>query len=218
MAQLKKINKSGGKGEIKRFLFLFVFIFLTLFIGLNFESFWTNLKYELKELFPGEIKVIGEAAISGFPFKGEPGEIYQKDTILIPKIGVRAPILIPKSGKEKDILLVLKEGVALHPSSALPGKIGITIISGHSSPHIFYRGKYNTVFGLLGRLKEGDEIIIYFAQEKFVYKMIKKYTFLPDKEDLLKRKEDKNILVLVTCWPVGTDLKRIAIEAELIKK
>lgn len=202
------------KKDLIKFIFLFIFLFLVIFIGSNFESFQQNFKYRLSKILPGKIEIIGEAA--KVSYKEE--ILYQPDTIFIQKIDVQAPILRPKSEKEKDILLALKEGVALHPSSSLPSQKGITIIQGHSSPHLYplYRGKYNTVFTFLDRLERGDEIILYFNNNKYIYQVINKYIFLPQEE--LPEQKEKSILFLVTCWPRGTDLKRMAIEAELKKE
>lgn len=202
------------KKDLTKFIYLFIFIFLILSVGLNFESFQQNFKYRLSKILPGKIEIIGEAARTRY--KEE--ILYQPDTLFIPEIDVRAPIIIPKSEKEEDILLALKEGVALHPSFSLPGQKGITIIYGHSSPHLYplYRGKYNTVFTLLDRLESGDDITLYFDNNKYSYKVINKYIFLPQEE--IPEEKERSILFLVTCWPLGTNTKRKVIEAELLKE
>jgi len=224
-SKTKKANSHQNKWyyalkEIKKFFCFFVLIFLIFFLGLNFESFYNNFKYDLNQIFPSRIKIVGEAAIiKNFPLnsspKNKPIERYQTDSIFIPKINVNAPMVVPKTTRQKDILLSLKEGVVLHPDSALPGQKGTTIISGHSSPRLFYRGKYNAVFSLLGKLEKGDDITIYYDQEKYIYKVANKYIFYPQEKILSPRDENKSTLILLSCWPVGTDWKRLAIEAEL---
>jgi LPXTG-site transpeptidase (sortase) family protein len=209
---------SIGK-EIKKFLCFFIPIFIIVFIGLNFGTFYSNFKYNLSEIFPGKIKIIGEAAmierVNSKP-SNESIKYHQPDSILIPKINVNAPIVMPETTQQKDILLALKEGVALYPESALPGQKGRTVISGHSSPHLVYRGNYSTVFSLLNKLEKGDNITIYYNQKKYIYKVKNEYIFYAQEKILPTNIENKSMLVLLSCWPVGTDWKRIAIEAELV--
>ena len=206
----KKLLNRKNTREIIRFFFLFAFIFGMLFVIMNFENFSHSLQYTLEQILPRRIEVIGEAAMTKISqAKPKP----QVDSILIPKTGISAPIVLPKSENEKDILLALKKGVVFYPSFSRPGEKGMTVISGHSSPHLLYRGEYNTVFSLLGKLTKGDEIIIYYKNNKYIYKVTNQYTVLPEKE--LREQTERSLLLLITCWPPGTDFKRIVIEAEL---
>ena len=207
--------------EIKIFLCFFVLIFLLLFVGLNFESLYGSFKYDFNRILPNEIRIIGEAAMVKSVSlnsldKNEPAAPSQPDSVLIPKINVNAPIITPKSADRKDILIALKEGVALHPDSVLPGQKGTAVISGHSSPHLFYRGDYNTVFSLLNKLEKGDSITVYLSQKKYVYKVADKRIFYPSEKILSVEDKNKSTLILLSCWPVGTDWKRLAVEAELV--
>lgn len=211
---------SSKRREIIKFLAFFIVIFLALYIGLNFAAFYKNLKYEIFEALPAQVEVVGEAAVSDISENEIQEEerpiLYNKpNSVVIPKIEVKAPIVIPKSSGEKDILLALKEGVAINPDSMKPGKKGITVISGHSSPHLVYSGKYDTVFSLLNKLEKGDKITIYFKKQRFIYKVKNKYIFYPDEAVLPPEDKSKSTLILMSCWPVGTDWKRIAIESEL---
>jgi len=180
---------------------------------MSLENLAGNFQYTLEQSFPGRIDIIGEAAMTKISRVKKPK--IQINSILIPEIGVSAPIVRPESENEKDILLSLKEGVALYPSFSMPGEKGTTIILGHSSPHLIYRGKYNTVFSFLGRLEKEDEIIIYYNNDKYIYKVTAKHTFSPTKE--IKEQKDKPILLLVTCWPPGTDINRMVVRAELVR-
>lgn len=222
---MEEICKNSNKlllvlKEMKRFLCFFVLIFLLLFCLLNFESLYSNFEYDLNSFFPNEVRIIGQAAMvesvsSNSSDKNEIVKSYQPNSVLIPKIKVKAPIIMPKSAGGKDMLLALKEGVALNPDSAIPGQKGTAIISGHSSSHFFYRGDYNTIFSLLNKLEKGDNIIVYYDQKKYVYKIAGKRIFYPSEKILSAEDENKSTLILLSCWPVGTDWKRIAIEAEL---
>lgn len=79
-------------------------------------------------------------------------------------------------------------------------------------------GEYNDVFALLDKLDDGDEIIVYYNQQKFVYRVNKKDVILPgDVSVLQKDKTDHSELNLMTCWPIGTTFKRLIVSAELVK-
>lgn len=214
MAVSKKIKKTTK--ELKKFLFIFIPVFLIVVLFFNFGAIWSNLEYELNKIFPGKTNVVGDAATIEKLDNGST-EIPQqeiKDALFIPKINLEAPISIPKTKSNKDVLNALKEGVALYPDSALPGKEGTTIINGHSSPSLFSFGKYNTVFALLNKLQKGDIITIYFQKTKYNYKVINKFIFAPQDPVLQSKNSD---LLLISCWPVGTNFKRIGVEAELVQ-
>jgi len=138
-------------------------------------------------------------------------EIYEKkDSIEIPKIKISAPLIIV--GKEEEVKKALDRGVVLWPGSALPGEKGQTIILGHSAPPNWPKIKYDWVFSNLDLLEKGDEILIYFRNKKYVYRVDDKF-FLNRGQELPKTDPEKSVLFLISCWPPGKDFRRIAIEA-----
>lgn len=77
---------------------------------------------------------------------------------------------------------------------------------------------YNDVFALLGTLSLGDEIIVYYEQKKYVYKMTDKAIVNPgDTEILSNRDPKKKEISLMTCWPIGTTLERYIVFGELVE-
>jgi LPXTG-site transpeptidase (sortase) family protein len=141
-------------------------------------------------------------------------EIYQReDSIEIEKIGISAPLVLV--GNEKEIKRALDRGVVLWPNSALPGEKGQTIILGHSAPPNWPKIKYDWVFSRLNSLEKGDKVVVYFRKKKYVYSVENKI-FLNRGQELPKTDPEKSVLFLVSCWPPGKDLRRIAIEANLL--
>jgi LPXTG-site transpeptidase (sortase) family protein len=208
--ELYKKIKAQIKGPVKNFLFIFVLTFVFIYFAFNFEVIYKNIKYEIEKRLPGKVNIIGEAAIIEVLKGGKEAKLTQ-DIIFIPKINVEAPIIIPKSNSKSDLLEALKNGVILRPDFSLPGENGITVIEGHSSPNLAGFGKYNSVFSLLGKLEYGDKIIVYYNKKEYKYKVIKKIIFKP--EDDIQNIANKADLFLVTCWPIGTNFKRIGIQA-----
>lgn len=112
----------------------------------------------------------------------------------------------------------LENGVIRYPGSAKPGEIGNTFIFGHSSNFPWIKGAYNDVFALLDKVEFDDEIIVYYGQEKYIYKITAKNIIKPgDVSVLQKEVHDISEISLMTCWPIGTTLNRLILTGELVK-
>jgi len=80
------------------------------------------------------------------------------------------------------------------------------------------QSQYNDVFALLDTLSTGDEVIVFYNQQKFVYTITDRAIVKPgDMNTLNARDPKKKELSLMTCWPVGTTLERIILFAELVE-
>lgn len=185
--------------EVIIFLFLFLIIFsFSLFI-FNGRFIYVQLKYHF----------LGPSSIS---FKTD----TQLQKLTIPSIGVEAPIVLPEDISEYTLQRTLEKGVIYWPESDLPEKQGVVIILGHSSAYPWYKGNYGSVFSLLNKLEKGNEIFLFSENKKYVYQVIEKEIQLP--EDLnIKKEKGKSILYLISCWPIKTTWKRIAVKANLTK-
>jgi len=133
--------------------------------------------------------------------------------LYIPVIDINAPIIVGSSTEERTILNELKRGVLIYPGSNLPGDNGSTVIIGHSSSNTPWQ-KYSYVFSSLPKLSKGDMIIINYNDRKYSYSVDKKIIGSVNELAALDIKGD---LILGTCWPIGTDEKRILITASLVQ-
>lgn len=102
--------------------------------------------------------------------------------------------------------------------SALPGDVGTTYLYGHSVLPFFYNPQnYKTIFSKLNLLSEGDEVFITYNNIKYTYKVVssKQLTVAEVKPTENKRPAylNESSLVLMTCWPAGTKLKRFEVLA-----
>jgi LPXTG-site transpeptidase (sortase) family protein len=96
--------------------------------------------------------------------------------------------------------------------------VGNVFIFGHSSNFPWVKSEYNDVFALLDTLKNGDEVIIFYNQKKYTYKITDRAIVKPgDVKVLNSRDHSKKELSLMTCWPIGTVLERIILFAELVE-
>lgn len=148
-----------------------------------------------------------------------------EDRIVIPKIGKNIPLVdIVRENVEgvdelNDIFMKeLENWVVRYPWSALPWTAGNSFIFGHSSNFPWLDGNYNDVFALLHTLEEGDDIIVYYKQRKYIYKAREQNVIRPGDVSVLKN-TDRSIkeLTLMTCWPIGTTYNRLLISAELVE-
>lgn len=147
------------------------------------------------------------------PPKLDPHLIGKGYYIQIPKIGALAPIILNVDPWNSQIYRPqLKKGVALAKGTYLPGEKGTSFLFAHSSDFAWELSKYNIVFFRLGELQKGDEINIFKNGKKLKYKVVSKKEVWPSEVEFLKDLS-KTQLILQTCTPIGTDLKRLLVFA-----
>ncbi len=147
-----------------------------------------------------------------FPPKVIDINLLPNNYISVPKIHAQAPINFNTDPfNENEYQEVLKMGVAHAKNTALPGDRGSVFIFAHSSGNPIEISTYNTIFLKLGELETGDEIQIKKDNKIYTYKVTDKKVVWPNEVEYLESKKDQ--LILQTCWPIGTSLKRLLIFA-----
>lgn len=143
-----------------------------------------------------------------------------KAILTIKKIGVSTPVVFGIASNNDTILKNLENGVVHYSNTPKPGLNGTSIILGHSSAYPWYKGKYGSVFALLGKLQPGDKFSVqYDGGRTFNFIIKQSIVFSPFADDSRLTQIEKtsgSSLLLISCWPVGTNYKRIAVQAELI--
>jgi LPXTG-site transpeptidase (sortase) family protein len=154
--------------------------------------------------------------------------ISPDNRIIIPKLGKNIPIIeinnqqfntIEKlTGKEFEgaVQEGLQNGVIHYPGTAQPGQYGNFFVTGHSSYYFWDPGRYKDVFALLHSLEIGDTYYVYFNQKKYTYTVYNKYEVTPSDISVLDQPTDRKESTIMTCTPVGTDLRRLIIKAEQV--
>jgi LPXTG-site transpeptidase (sortase) family protein len=137
-------------------------------------------------------------------------------SIMIPKIAANAKVFAnvdPSSSQE--YLPILQKGIAHTKGSVFPGMNGNIYLFAHSADNWWDAGRYNAVFYLLKNLLPGDEIVIFFENDRYNYivtgSMIKPAN---DTSFLVADHTKPEQLVLQTCWPPGTNWERLYILAK----
>lgn len=133
--------------------------------------------------------------------------------IKIDKISLNAPVIweVP----EEDIIENLKNGVTHYKGTSLPGEGGNIFIVGHSSNYFWVKSDYNNVFALIDKLESGDRIEVRKGQKSYFYDFLDKKVIAPGEVEILQN-TPKETLTLMTCWPIGTSLKRMIVQAEFV--
>lgn len=221
-------------------------IFAILFFAMNFSAYEMLLKSKLEkvtgsfklnpyieEMLGGEENIEQEL----LPSQGTHAESSQSipalslditppdDRIIIPRINRNVPVigvstenLIKRDwdALESEIQDALKYGVVHYPGTANAGETGNVVITGHSSYFAWDPGRFKDVFALLHQVVVNDTIIVYHEQEKVTYEVYETKIVEPDQVHVLTQSgEDR--LTLITCTPVGTNLRRLIVLAKPIR-
>ncbi|PIT97353.1 hypothetical protein COT77_01910 [Candidatus Berkelbacteria bacterium CG10_big_fil_rev_8_21_14_0_10_41_12] len=131
--------------------------------------------------------------------------------IYIEKIGVSAPIVWDVESDQ--IADKLSQGVVHISGSSKPDKDKNTFLTGHSSNYWWDKGDYNTVFALLPSLEKENKIVITYRGVIYKYKVVEKKEVTKKEVENYIDLPQKKSLTIMTCVPVGTNLRRLIIIA-----
>jgi LPXTG-site transpeptidase (sortase) family protein len=142
-------------------------------------------------------------------------------SIRIPKIGAQSNIIANVSPyNPSEYLKVLEQNlIAQSKTSSVPGSgIGkATYLFAHSTQQSLQMVRKNSVFYLLGELNNGDVVLINYKGKNYAYRVYMKKVVSPKEAEYLNYTEkDKEIVILQTCWPIGTNWNRLIVFAERV--
>lgn len=139
--------------------------------------------------------------------------------LIIPKINVDVPAIYGVGSDYNSQMAAMVKGVAhfsIPGASSVPGQIGNTVLSGHSSNDLLDPGDYKFIFAQLDKLQVGDTIYANYESKRYTYTVTKKEVVKPTEVNKLIYKTDKPMLTLITCTPLGTALNRLLVTAEQV--
>jgi LPXTG-site transpeptidase (sortase) family protein len=137
----------------------------------------------------------------------------------IPKIHAQSAIKINiDPWNEVEYKKALTEGVAHAKDTALPGERGTAFLFAHSSGAPWELTQTNTLFLRLGELQINDIITVTHNGNSISYSVYEKKEVWPDEVNYLQDQTTKEVLdrklILQTCTPIGTSLKRLLVFAK----
>lgn len=145
--------------------------------------------------------------------------VSRQFSLNIPVIRLSAPVIENVDPfNSKEYIPVLLKGVGHAKDSALPDQKGTVFLFAHSSDVPWRITRYNTAFYRINKLNIDDEIIINYKNQVYQYKVTQKKTVWPSEISYLTDKnQQQSQLILQTCTPIGTSLKRLLVLAKLEK-
>lgn len=133
-------------------------------------------------------------------------------TISIPSLGIETAT-VSIGGED------LSDSLIQYPGTALPGKLGNSVIFGHSIlPQFFNPESYLAIFSTLPKLKEGNNIYINYDGISYKYEVEDMFEVKPTDIQVLEQNASDSFLSLITCTPPGHPLKpkRLIVRARLV--
>lgn len=129
-------------------------------------------------------------------------QVPQDNRLMIQKIGLNVPI------NEGQNISALNTGSWRRPNTSSPNKDGNTVIVGH---RFTYRG--NDMFYHLDKVKQGDNIRIWWEGKKYDYTVRAISEVGPEKTEVEAPTEIKQ-LTLYTCTPLWSAKNRLVVVAK----
>lgn len=135
----------------------------------------------------------------------------------IPSLNINVPIIWSADPKNFDN--DLRSGVIHYPGTAMPGQVGTTYISGHSSNYVWAKGDYNNIFSKLDKLADNTTFKVTVVQKngrdaRLFYVVTRRQEYKPTDQAQFEN-AGKPTVALSTCWPVGSTAKRLVVFGEL---
>lgn len=131
--------------------------------------------------------------------------------VTIPSLGITDAKV---SFKDED----LTKHLVHYPQTALPGQLGSPVIFGHSTlPQFYDPKKYTAIFSTLPKIKVGADIFVSYDGIQYTYRVSKTYEVKPNELWVLRQDYAQKSIKIVTCVPPGTTLRRLIVDAELVR-
>jgi len=228
-----KARYHSKRHRLVRSLTLFAATFFFSFGTLNGGTYTSRIGYWWKTDIRGQEaaspedlhRITGGQAIDQPPFgasnPGRPSPLptvpvtLPANRLIIPKIGVDAPVVW--DADPATMLTDLQRGVSHYRGTAHPnGQSGNVFLTGHSSNYVWDTSPYNRVFANLDKLVAGDLVAVTSETNEYVYRVTDQLVVRPNETSVLESTPTP-ILSLMTCTPVGTNLRRLVVRGELIQ-
>jgi len=167
------------------------------------------------------VTVIGTSVNnSGVPLKNlestkEDNNQEENFRLVVPRLSINVPVSKNVDiGNASEISYYLKSGVAHAKDTALPDEKGTVFIFGHSSDFPWNNNKFGTIFSTLDTLSAGDDVALWYRGKNYKYK-VNQVSIVNSNVTLGSLSiSTPDRLILSSCWPVGTDWKRVLVTGD----
>ncbi len=194
--------------------FAVIFLIFSFFPILQQEILYRTGQKQIKIVKTGFGDLIKTAEAQRIKNEAQTYGVDSYFSLVIPKIGAASNIVANvDSGKEDEYSAALKKGVAHAKGTYFPGQGKTVYLFAHSTDSEFNATLYNAVFYLLNKMEADDQIMVYFLDKKYIYKVKEKLIVPPTDTSWFNPGESER-LILQTCYPPGTTWQRLLVIAE----
>jgi len=225
-ADIEKLFISARKNNPRKVLRFSYFLLTTLIVAsisfylLNFDALNQKIAWWYNDQFGSRAENLTIAVTNYDQTKTTKSETQfpqiENNSIYIESISLRSPIIFGVENTESSVSSNLKKGLIQIKGTSLPGETGNTFITGHSSNYPWVGSQYNAIFALLGNVSIGDYIQLKYDNTNYIYRVTKKFVVSPNETAVMNSDDNSTILTLMTCTPVGTNIKRLIVQADQI--
>jgi len=217
----KKRKKKSKSFTAIKYSALFLGVAVVIFFSINYQAIIKEVSFWYHNEYKNDANTVNQNANNSsrptVTSKSNSIDIptFSDNHIFIPAISVDAPISWMVKNTAEETSTALENGVIHLLDTATPGTVGNVFITGHSSNYAWAPGHYKSVFALLNKLSVGDIIYLKYQNKSYAYKVFEQKTIKPDDTSVLEQ-DQKSILTLMTCTPVGTSLNRLIVKSNQI--
>jgi LPXTG-site transpeptidase (sortase) family protein len=135
-------------------------------------------------------------------------------TITIPSLAINSNIIENVNAwNEPEYQRALQDGVAHASGSATPNQNGSMFLFAHSSDVPWRMTRTNTAFFRLPRITLGEQVLVDYQGERYTYEISEIKEVWPHEVEAVTLAQGDQV-ILQTCTPVGTSLKRLLVFAK----
>lgn len=185
---------------------------IVVFMAMNFGFFFARASLMLRGPAP-----VAHVPPTAADLSANEASRMAPDRLVIPSLGIEAPLMYGTEMSEAAFQLALRDGVVHYPGTAMPGEHGNAYFFGHSSDYAWAKGDYKTVFATLTSIEVGARVVVSDADGR-PHDYVVTGTRVISPKDMSVLDQGDGIearLTLQTSYPLGTALKRFVVEAKL---
>lgn len=200
------------------------------FENLKMQDFLNNLDSKLSKSSSTKEKEIYQRSMDKF-LKSQVNKynftfnfLPPKSRLLIPEIWVDAPVVevlyaTPEKLEKADFDEELYKWVVKYPYSPEPWFSGNVLIFWHTSYYWWKKNPYWDIFSKLPKLKVWDSIKVIWEWKEYEYEIVEMAVKTPKKvPEIFDKYSTWKHLILMWCYPIGTDANRMLVIANQITK
>jgi LPXTG-site transpeptidase (sortase) family protein len=137
-------------------------------------------------------------------------------TVHIPSLAIRSTVIENVNAWDATkYQIALKNGVAHASGSATPNQNGSMFLFAHSSDVPWRMTRTNTAFFRLPRIMLGERVLVDYQGERYAYEVSDIKEVWPHEVEAVTQAQGDQV-ILQTCTPVGTSLKRLLVFAKKV--